>query len=64
MIKQVFTKQLQEKKKIQILTNAWNKDLSLIYQNLNHPQLKEQIKWTVKETIARKRRIFSYLLNK
>ena len=64
IIKQVFTKHLQEKKKIQILTNAWNKDLSLIYQNPNHPQLKERILWTIKEVIARKRRIFSYLLNK
>lgn len=64
IVKQIFARQLQEKKKIQILTNAWNKDLSLIYQSPDYPKLKEKIHWTVKEVITKQRRIFSYLLNK
>jgi superfamily I DNA/RNA helicase len=63
MVKQVFTKKFQERKKIQILTNAYKKDLSLLYQNDNFPQIKEKIHWTTQEIITRKRRIFSYLIN-
>jgi len=43
MIKQVFTKIFQERKKIQVLTNAYKKDLSLLYQNNDFPKVKEKI---------------------
>ncbi|MCE8164071.1 MAG: ATP-dependent helicase [Candidatus Moeniiplasma glomeromycotorum] len=62
MVKQVFVKKFQERKKIQILTNAYKKDLSLLYQNNDFPKIKEKIHWTTQEIITRKRRIFSYLI--
>jgi len=63
MIKRVFAKKFQERKKIQVLTNAYKKDLSLLYQNSEFPKVKEKIHWTTREIITRKRRIFSYLIN-
>jgi hypothetical protein len=42
MVKQVFAKKFQERKKIQVLTNAYKKDLSLLYQNNDFPKIKEK----------------------
>ncbi|KLL02662.1 MAG: hypothetical protein MRERV_79c001 [Mycoplasmataceae bacterium RV_VA103A] len=63
MIRQLFAKKFQEKRKIHVLTNAYKKDLSLLYQNNNFPKINEKIHWTTQEIITRKRRIFSFLIN-
>jgi len=43
MVKQVFTKQLEEKKKIQILTSGYKKELSMLYIREDVPKIKEKI---------------------
>jgi len=43
MVRQVFAKKFQERRKILVLTNAYKKDLSLLYQNHNFPEVKEKI---------------------
>ena len=59
----MFAKKFQERRKILVLTNAYKKDLSLLYQNCNFPEVKEKIHWTTQEIITRKRRIFSFLIS-
>lgn len=63
IIRQVFAKKLQEKKRIQILTSAYKKELSMLYMREDLPKFKEKIHWTTQEVITRKRKIFNYLVN-